>query len=389
MSRNPAKKKFGEEAVKAEKPLAEKAIVGEEVFLDQALRPSRWDDYIGQKNIKENLRILLTAAAERKHPPEHILFYGPPGLGKTTLAHLIAKEIGAQIKVTSGPAIEKVGDLASVLTNLSPGDVLFIDEVHRLNKAIEEILYPAMESGRLDIIIGKGPSARTIQLELPPFTLIAATTRIALLSSPLRSRFGGGVFRLEFYSNEEIEEIIKRSAKILGVEVEKTASHEIAKRSRFTPRTANYLLKRARDFAQVHPPTNFTETSATAKRTANTSARFSSKNNSVNEIGGGVNRGKILMTKETVDKALVLLGIDELGLGHSDRALLKTLIEKFGGGPASLNTLSAALSEEQSTIEDVHEPYLLQLGLIERTPRGRTATAKAFEHLKGFRQTLI
>ena len=193
---------------KHEKPLQDNALLGEEVFLDQALRPSQWNDYIGQKNIKENLRILLTAAGERKHPPEHLLFYGPPGLGKTTLAHLIAKEIGAQIKVTSGPSIEKVGDLASILTNLSPGDVLFIDEIHRLMKAIEEILSPAMEPGQWDIIIGKGPSARTIQLELPPFTLIAATTRIALLSSPLRSRFGGGVFRLEFYSNAEIEEII-------------------------------------------------------------------------------------------------------------------------------------------------------------------------------------
>lgn len=316
---------------------------GEEIFLDQALRPSIWSDYIGQNNIKENLRILLTAASERKHPPEHILFYGPPGLGKTTLAHLIAREIGAQIKITSGPAIEKVGDLASVLTNLSPGDVLFIDEIHRLNKSIEEVLYPAMESGQLNIIIGKGPSARTIQLELPPFTLIAATTRIAMLSSPLRSRFGGGVFRLEFYSQEEIEEIIRRSAKILGVKVEKEASREIAKRSRFTPRTANYLLKRARDFAQV-------------------------------------NKGEI--SSETVRKALDLLGVDELGLAHSDRALLTTIIEKFDGGPVGLNTIAAALSEEQATIEEVHEPYLLQLGLIERTPRGRTVTPKAFEHLK-------
>ena len=330
-------------ATETQKPLEQGAVSGEEIFLDQALRPSQWNDYIGQKNIKENLRILLQAARERKHPPEHLLFYGPPGLGKTTLAHLIAKEVGAQIKVTSGPAIEKVGDLASVLTNLSPGDILFIDEIHRLNKAIEEVLYPAMESGQLDIIIGKGPSARTIQLELPPFTLIAATTRIALLSSPLRSRFGGGVFRLEFYSDAEIEEIIKRSAKILGVAVEKAASKEIAKRSRFTPRTANYLLKRARDFAQV-------------------------------------NRGTL--SKENVDKALALLGVDELGLTPSDRALLGTLIEKFAGGPVGLNTLAAALSEEQATIEEVHEPYLLQLGLLERTPRGRTATPKAFEHLK-------
>lgn len=354
MSTNPSKNHRSKNSEKTgettEKPLEDKTLMGEEVFLDQALRPNHWNDYIGQENIKENLRILLTAAGERKHPPEHLLFYGPPGLGKTTLAHLIAKEIGAQIKVTSGPAILKVGDLASILTNLSPGDVLFIDEIHRLNKAIEEVLYPAMESGQLDIIIGKGPSARTIQLELPPFTLIAATTRIAMLSSPLRSRFGGGVFRLEFYSNEEIEEIIKRSAKILGVAVPKAASKEIAKRSRFTPRTANYLLKRARDFAQV-------------------------------------NRGTL--SKETVDQALALLGIDELGLGYSDRSLLKTLIEKFGGGPVGLNTLSAALSEEQATIEEVHEPYLLQLGLIERTSRGRTATPKAFEHLGLQKQTLI
>lgn len=224
----------------------------ENSFLDNTLRPSRWDEYIGQKSIKENLRILLRAARERGHPPEHILFYGPAGLGKTTLAHLIAHEIGAQMKRTSGPAVEKIGDLASILTNLSPGDILFIDEIHRLNKMIEEILYPAMESGSLDIIIGKGPSARTIQLELPPFTLLAATTRVALLSSPLRSRFSGGTFRLEYYSEKEIEEIIKRSAKILGAELSEDAALEISKRSRFTPRVANYLLKRCRDFAQVH-----------------------------------------------------------------------------------------------------------------------------------------
>ena len=312
-------------------------------FLDHTLRPSKWDDYIGQKNIKENLKILLTAAKHRSHPPEHILFYGPPGLGKTTLAHLIAKEINTQIKATSGPAIEKVGDLASVLTNLSPGDILFIDEIHRLNKTIEEVLYPAMESGSLDIIIGKGPSARTLQLELPPFTLIAATTRIAMLSSPLRSRFSGGTFRLEFYSEEEIEEIIKRSAKILGIDIGAEASKEIAKRSRFTPRTANYFLKRCRDFAQVS--------------------------------GGEI-------TEKTVADTLELLGIDGVGLSSSDRSLLNALIEKFGGGPVGLNTLGAALSEEQATIEEVHEPYLIQLGFIERTPRGRVATAKAYDHLK-------
>ncbi|MBI2474575.1 MAG: Holliday junction branch migration DNA helicase RuvB [Candidatus Taylorbacteria bacterium] len=311
-------------------------------FLDQTLRPSKWDEYIGQENIKANLKILLRAAAERKHPPEHILFYGPPGLGKTTLAHLIAKEMGAQMKSTSGPAIEKVGDLASILTNLSPGDVLFIDEIHRLNKAIEEVLYPAMESGVLDIIIGKGPSARMIQLELPAFTLLAATTRIALLSSPLRSRFGGGVFRLEFYTDDEIGRIIERSARILAVDIGAEAVKELAKRSRFTPRTANYLLKRSRDFAQVK--------------------------------GGG-------LTQNTVEGAMALLGIDQAGLTPADRNLLEVLIQKFSGGPVGLNTLSAALSEEQATIEEVHEPYLIQLGFLERTPRGRIATAKAHNHL--------
>jgi Holliday junction DNA helicase RuvB len=312
------------------------------LFLDQTLRPSSWNEYIGQKNIKENLRVLLTAAKERNHPPEHILFYGPPGLGKTTLAHLIAKETGAQIKATSGPAIEKIGDLASVLTNLSAGDILFIDEIHRLNKTIEEVLYPAMESGTLDIIIGKGPSARTIQLDLPPFTLIAATTRVAMLSSPLRSRFSGGVFKLEFYTNKEIEDILKRSAKILGITIDGEPAQEISRRSRFTPRTANYLLKRVRDLAQVE---------------------------------------KTSVTKSIVDKTLSMLGIDTLGLTQSDRDLLKTIIEKFGGGPVGLNTLAASLSEEQETIEEVHEPYLLQLGLIERTPRGRTVTPKGYEHL--------
>lgn len=314
----------------------------DELFLDNALRPNKWEDYIGQKNIKDNLHILLTAAKERNHQPEHILFYGPPGLGKTTLAHLISKEMGAQMKVTSGPAIEKVGDLASILTNLSAGDLLFIDEIHRLNKTIEEILYPAMESGSLDIIIGKGPSARTIQLELPPFTLISATTRIALLSSPLRSRFSGGTFRLEFYKDEEIAEIIKRSAKILKVDIGDDTALEIAKRSRFTPRTANFLLKRCRDFAQV-------------------------------------NKGKL--DKTTIDKTLLLLGIDELGLNESDRKLLDAIINKFKGGPVGLNTLAAALSEEQATIEEVNEPYLIQMGLLDRTPRGRIATEKAYQHL--------
>ncbi|MFA7252398.1 MAG: Holliday junction branch migration DNA helicase RuvB [Candidatus Paceibacterota bacterium] len=315
---------------------------GDVNFLDQTLRPTVWADYIGQKNIKDNLHILLTAAAQRQHPPEHLLFYGPPGLGKTTLAHLIAHETRAQLKSTSGPAIEKVGDLASILTNLSPGDILFIDEIHRLNKTIEEVLYPAMESGSLDIIIGKGPSARTIQLDLPKFTLIAATTRIAMLSAPLRSRFSGGVFKLEFYSDKEIEEIIKRSAKILGIEIADEAKKEIAKRSRFTPRTANYLLKRSRDLAQIRESD---------------------------------------LSKEIVMEAIDLLGIDEVGLNPTDRALLTVIEEKFNGGPVGLNTLAAALSEEQATIEDVYEPYLLQLGFIERTSRGRVVTERAKKHL--------
>lgn len=310
--------------------------------LDQKLRPSGWHEYIGQENIKANVQILLKAAEEREHPPEHILFYGPPGLGKTTIAHLIARETGRQMKVTSGPAIEKVGDLASILTNLSPGDILFIDEIHRLNKMVEEVLYPAMESGVIDIIIGKGPSARSIQLDLPPFTLIAATTRMALVSSPLRSRFGGGVFRLEFYSDKEIEEIIRRSASLLGVELLGEGAKEIASRSRFTPRIANHLLKRARDFAQVH---------------------------------------KKPLDHATVRSSLALLGIDELGLTDSDRKLLEIMIDKFDGGPVGLKTMAAATGEEEATIEEVIEPYLIQLGLLERSPRGRLATKKAREHL--------
>ena len=312
------------------------------LFLDQKLRPAVWKDYIGQEHIKQNLEILLSAAQGRKHPPEHLLFYGPPGLGKTTLAHLIAKETSAQLKSTSGPAIEKVGDLASILTNLNAGDILFIDEIHRLNKMVEEVLYPAMESGVLDIIIGKGPSARTIQLELPPFTLIAATTRIALLSAPLRSRFSGGVFRLEFYTEPEIEQIVSRSAEILGVSIETGAAKEIAKRSRFTPRTANYFLKRSRDFAQV---------------------------------------SESPLDEKVVREALRLLEIDEIGLSQPDRHMLSILIEKFNGGPAGLSTIAAATSEEQATIEEVYEPYLLKLGLLERTTRGRIATKKAYDHL--------
>lgn len=319
-----------------------KTLQKDALFLDQRLRPDRFEEYVGQKHVKENLRILLSAAKEREHPPEHLLFYGPPGLGKTTLAHLIARELGAQMKITSGPAIEKVGDLASILTNLNPGDILFIDEIHRLNKMVEEVLYPAMESGVLDIIIGKGPSARTIQLELPPFTLIAATTRIALLSAPLRSRFSGGVFRLEFYSDEEIGTIVERSASILGVPLSEGAAQEIAKRSRFTPRTANYFLKRCRDFAQVE---------------------------------------KIPLDDRAVRQALALLEIDELGLSSSDRRMLTIMIEKFRGGPVGLGTIAAAASEETATIEEVYEPYLIQLGLLERTTRGRLVAKRAYDHL--------
>lgn len=310
--------------------------------LDQALRPADWEEYVGQPTIKENLRILLRAAKGRTHQPEHILFYGPPGLGKTTLSHLVAKEINASLRSTSGPAIERVGDLASILTNLSPGDVLFIDEIHRLNRTIEEVLYPAMEAGMLDIVIGKGPAARTVQLELPPFTLIAATTRISMLSAPLRSRFSGGTFRLQYYRVDEITEILRRSAKILGISVDEESLAEIARRSRATPRTANYLLKRCRDFAEVND--------------------------------------EPLMIK-TVKKALALLEIDEGGLNQVDRDILTLIVEKFGGGPVGLKTIAAALSEEEATIEEVNEPYLLQIGLIERTPRGRTVTEKGYEHL--------
>ncbi len=314
----------------------------EDLNLDVSLRPQRWEEYIGQERIKNNLRILIAAAKKRGESPEHLLLSGPAGLGKTSLAHLIAREMNTNIRVTSGPAIERVGDLASILTNLLPGDILFIDEAHRMNRLIEEVLYPAMETRALDIIVGKGPSARTIQLELPPFTLIAATTRIGMLSGPLRSRFGA-TFRLDFYTKENICDILRRSAKILNIEADPEAVSVIAQSSRFTPRVANRLLKRVRDWAAVH--------------------------------GNGV------VTAEAAEKSLRLLEVDSLGLEPTDRRILETIIKKFGGGPVGLNALAAASAEEEDTIEEVYEPYLMQLGFIERTPRGRVATEHAYLHM--------
>jgi holliday junction DNA helicase RuvB len=327
----------------AQKISEKEGVAVESSFLDKTLRPHSWDEYVGQERVKENLRILLQASKKRGTPPEHILFYGPPGVGKTTLAHLIAKEVGGNLKVTSGPAIERVGDLASLITNLESGDILFIDEIHRLHKSVEEVLYPAMESGVLDIIIGKGPSARSIQLELPPFTLVAATTQFANISSPLRSRFSGGVYHLAHYLESEIATIVARSAKILHIDTPQDAVHEIAKRSRFTPRTANYLLKRCRDYAEVKDEP---------------------------------------LSLENVRGALSLLGIDELGLTERDLLILTTLAEKFNGGPVGLKTIAASISEEESTIEEVHEPFLITVGLLERTPRGRVVTPQGYAHIQ-------
>ena len=314
----------------------------EEATLDINLRPGSLDEFVGQEKLKENLKIFITAANQRKEPLDHLLFCGPPGLGKTTLAHIISNELKVSIKSTSGPMLERAGDIAAILTNLSERDILFIDEIHRLPRIVEEVLYPAMEDYQLDIIIGQGPNARTLKLNLPKFTLIGATTRTGLLTSPLRDRFGI-VTRLGFYSYDELEKIITRSANILKVSIEKDAALEIARRSRGTPRIANRLLKRIRDFAQV--------------------------------LGDG--KINLAITKSS----LLSLEVDEKGLDEMDRKLLLTIIEKFNGGPAGVDAISASLREDRETIEDVYEPYLLQEGLIERTPRGRLATRTAFEHL--------
>jgi len=310
--------------------------------LELTLRPKKLAEFVGQDNIKKNLRIFLKAAQGRNEPIEHVLLYGSPGLGKTTLAHVIANESGANIRITSGPAIEKSGDLAAILTNLNQGDILFIDEIHRLNKTIEEILYPAMEEYALDIIIGKGPSARTLRIDLPRFTIIGATTKISLLSSPLRDRFGM-TYHLDFYQPEDIKKIIERSAKILKISLPAEPAEEIAQRSRRTPRVANRLLKRVRDYCQV-------------------------------EGDGGINLDHCL-------KAFNLLEVDELGLDWIDRKILEVIIDKFNGGPVGLSAIAAATAEDIATVEEVYEPYLMQLGFLDRTPRGRVATDAAYKHL--------
>lgn len=331
----------------AMKPVDEARILagpaeGEDAKLDVSLRPQRLVDYIGQKQIKDNLDVFLAAAKKRKEPLEHVLLHGAPGLGKTTLAYVLAKEVGADIRVTSGPAIERAGDLAAILSNLENGGILFIDEIHRLNRVVEEVLYPAMEDFKLDIIIGQGPTARTVRLDLPHFTLIGATTRLSMLSAPLRDRFGVS-YRLDFYHDDELVDILKRSARILKTKLEPPAAQAIASRSRRTPRVANRLLKRVRDYAEV--------------------------------------KGDGTVTKELAAQAMDNLDIDHLGLDTVDRKILRFIIDKYQGGPVGLNTLAAAVAEEMDTIEDIYEPFLMQIGFLARTPRGRTVTQAAYKHL--------
>jgi Holliday junction DNA helicase RuvB len=325
-------------------PLKETLPISSPSSLDAVLRPNHWDEYVGQKQVKASVRISIDAAKKRGGMPEHFLFYGPPGVGKTTLAHLVATTLESPIKSTSGVAIERAGDLAAILTNLEPNTVLFIDEIHRLSRKIEELLYPALESGHLDIILGKGPSARTVELSLPPFTLVGATTRVAELSGPLRSRFGGGTYQLDFYNDSDLRDIIRRSSSLLKLSVPEDVVEQIAVRSRATPRVANALLKRVRDFSEVHEKP---------------------------------------LSSQLCDEACELFGIDSFGLTKDDRRYLETLLKSFRGGPAGVRALAAALHEDPDTVEYVYEPYLLRLGFVERSSRGRILTQKGREYLEG------